>query len=65
MLFGNIMFIQIYKLKTMKATPQLLKYVFTWAKLFPRLDVLTEFPKKKKKKKGRIPTVNVLLQEGC
>ena len=64
MLFGNIMFIQIYKLKTMKATPQLLKYVFTWAKLFPRLDVLTEFLAKKKKK-GRIPTVNVVLQEGC
>ena len=50
MLFGNIMFIQIYKLKTMKATPQLLKYVFTWAKLLPRLDVLTEFLAKKKKK---------------
>ena len=43
MLFGNITFMQIFKLKTMKATPQLLKYVFTWAKLFPRLDVLTEF----------------------
>ena len=51
MLFGNITFIQIFKLKTMKATPQLLKYVFTWAKLFRRLDVLTEFLPQKIKKK--------------